>query len=609
MLLLLGLLACRNDKDLDSGALDRDGDGWPADEDCDDEHESVFPGAAERCNGVDDDCDGTVDVDAEDAGSWFLDGDGDGFGAGEAVTACDQPAQGVTVSGDCDDEDIQVHPDATEVCDGVDNDCDGVTDPDDAQDALTWYADTDTDGEGDAEAPAQACEQPEGHVDNDRDCDDQDATVYTTAPETCDGVDDDCDGAVDEGVTLSFYEDGDEDGYGDADTRTQACSAPSGFVADATDCDPSDGDTWPGAAESCDSKDNDCDGDIDEEVTLTFYEDGDGDGYGLSTSTTEACSEPSGYASLDGDCDDSDTAYNPGATPGCDGEDYDCDGDVDNDGDGDGQADMSCGGEDCDDSDSSRVSCTTCAELLSMDSTLTSGSYTIDPDGNGDLDVSCDMSTDGGGWTLMVHVYDLGGFNENDFIGLYGHNLWTDEAWSWDGSTLTDGLASLETLSSQGSLGVTTLDGLWDDLRMTCSQSDSDSTESSYAQIDGYATSNGSWDLLGAVSNGTSYAVDSSLNSVGQSTIWHDNETTTINSGHYLCDYTNSGSSGGAQFGFCYTDFLTNYNNQDYGDSIVSLAFGTSYGADGWSDGFTMECGAMGTTALQNTGTVSLWVR
>jgi hypothetical protein len=108
------------------------------------------------------------------------------------------------------------------------------------------------------------------------------------------------------------------------------------------------------------------------------------------------------------------------------------------------------------------------------------------------------------------------------------------------------------------------------------------------------------------------YAVDSTLQSTGQSTIWHDNETTSHNSNHYLCDIYNTTytSAGGApQFGFCYTDFLSNPNSSDQGDSIVSIAFGTVEGADSWSSGFTGECGNMGVSALHNTGTFSIWLR
>ena len=140
--------------------------------------------------------------------------------------------------------------------------------------------------------------------------------------------------------------------------------------------------------------------------------------------------------------------------------------------------------------------------------------------------------------------------------------------------------------STQGAIAVSTMDGLWDDVRMACSQSDSDATESYYAQVDAFASTNGSWDLLGAASNGTSYTVDANLNSSGLSTIWHDNETSTQNSGHYLCDYTNSSytsSFGGApQFSFCYTfahiGQLNDMNTHYFASNVALSALPTRFG-------------------------------
>jgi MYXO-CTERM domain-containing protein len=155
---------------------DRDGVRYP--EDCDDLAAEVFPGADERCNGIDDDCDEVIDEDdAVDAVEWYPDADGDGFGAaGSTRRACSAPEGYGSGSDDCDDSDADVNPDAPEVCDGIDNDCDDGIDVD-AVDAAVWYVDGDDDGWG-SSVEVRACEQPDGSADNPDDCDDSDADAW-----------------------------------------------------------------------------------------------------------------------------------------------------------------------------------------------------------------------------------------------------------------------------------------------------------------------------------------------------------------------------------------------------------------------------------------------
>ncbi len=205
--LLPSLLGCPAPADPgieDSGAavVDADGDGYGADLDCDDAQAEVHPGAEERCNGIDDDCDGFVDdedADLSDGESFWPDGDGDGWGADAgAVQACEQPEGHLAQAGDCDDSDASVHPEKREECNGIDDDCDGELDEDGALWADDWYQDSDGDGFGDPLVSREACEAPEGWVDNNDDCDDSRATVYPGAPEATAGVDDDCDGLLDE---------------------------------------------------------------------------------------------------------------------------------------------------------------------------------------------------------------------------------------------------------------------------------------------------------------------------------------------------------------------------------------------------------------------------
>ena len=139
----------------DIGDSDEDTDGYTVDEgDCDDDPVTgpdVNPGAVEVCDGVDNDCDGEAD-NGDDASAWYFDRDGDGYGSGEATLACSQPLRHVDVDGDCGAYNADINPGAEEVCDGIDNDCDGAADVD-ATDATTWYADSDNDGYGTSGEP------------------------------------------------------------------------------------------------------------------------------------------------------------------------------------------------------------------------------------------------------------------------------------------------------------------------------------------------------------------------------------------------------------------------------------------------------------------------
>jgi predicted outer membrane repeat protein len=118
--------------DTPSGGTDADSDGFTVEEgDCDDLDDAVYPSAAEVCDGVDNDCDGSIDpVGTRDGLTWYRDSDGDGYGVeADSILACTIPATDfVRVAGDCDDGDSTVHPDAPEYCDEIDQDCDGVVD-------------------------------------------------------------------------------------------------------------------------------------------------------------------------------------------------------------------------------------------------------------------------------------------------------------------------------------------------------------------------------------------------------------------------------------------------------------------------------------------------
>ncbi|MCB9764470.1 MAG: FG-GAP repeat protein [Alphaproteobacteria bacterium] len=381
LLAALALSACKDDDVADDSAvdLDRDGDGYAEPEDCDDDDPTVHPEAEERCDGVDQDCDGEADEDL--TRPFYPDLDRDGFGVDSPVTlACAAPPLFAEVSGDCDDADPAVNPDATEVCNGLDDDCDGTVDGPDAADALTWHPDMDGDGYGDPTQSVVSCAAPGGWVTDDRDCDDADPTlnpdtlwyrdadgdghglasdaaasclqpsgfvataedcddadpaVNPDATEVCNGLDDDCDGATDGPDAIdpsTWYADADGDGYGDPDAATLACDAPAGHIADASDCDDADPAVNPGAAEVCNGLDDDCDGATDGPDAIdpsTWYADDDGDGYGDPDDSALACDAPAGAVADATDCDDDDAAVNPGATEVCNGLDDDCDGATD----------------------------------------------------------------------------------------------------------------------------------------------------------------------------------------------------------------------------------------------------------------------------------------
>ena len=257
-------------------------------------------------------------------------------------TETDADADGHVAADDCDDTNPTIHPGAVEVCDGIDQDCDGVAD-EDASDAPTWYLDGDSDGAGDPAVSVTACAAPADHVDTGDDCDDADSAVAPGAVEQPgDEVDQDCDGAE-----LCFV-DADDDGDRPVDTPTVVsddldCTDAGEATATepAADCDDTDPTVASILAEvPGDGTDQDCDG-----LELCFV-DADEDGFATEAESTApsadlACAEP-GLLSATAprtDCDDTNATIHPDAAEGAGDEvDQDCDGGevcfVDADGDG-----------------------------------------------------------------------------------------------------------------------------------------------------------------------------------------------------------------------------------------------------------------------------------
>ena len=228
---VLVILGCRANPEksvvqtVDTGTveyIDADGDGYLSDEDCDDTNASVNPSASELCDGLDNDCNGEVDDGVKE--TFYQDADGDGYGnPEEQTTACESPEGYVPFSSDCDDANASVFPGADEECDGIDNDCSGEIDEDVG---YVFYTDRDQDGYGDETSTVLMCEWSLGFAETAGDCDDLNATVNPAAVEECDGVDNDCDEAVDEDVTIVYYADQDMDGYGNPAVEVESCTRP-----------------------------------------------------------------------------------------------------------------------------------------------------------------------------------------------------------------------------------------------------------------------------------------------------------------------------------------------------------------------------------------------
>jgi hypothetical protein len=375
---------------------DVDADGWAACEECDDADPEVNPDATEICDEIDNDCDTATDdeddsLDTATAIDWYRDADGDGFGdedeslllcaaptgfveesaegfdcndsddayyPGAEESDCSDPsdyncdgsvayedadADGWAACEECDDADPQVNPDADEICNEIDDDCDGDVDDGDASvtGTTTWYIDFDGDGFGYEGYTQSTCEMPSGYTSDSSDCDDSDEAIHPDAVETCNELDDDCDGDVDDEDaevtdTSTWYIDSDGDGYGSDSTTADACAAPSGYLEDDSDCDDTDAEVNPGATETCNGLDDDCDEAIDDDDsdvtdTTVWYIDYDGDGFGSSAYTEQACEASTGWVDDDTDCDDMNADVNPEAVETCNELDDDCDGDIDDD--------------------------------------------------------------------------------------------------------------------------------------------------------------------------------------------------------------------------------------------------------------------------------------
>jgi hypothetical protein len=268
----VALLACNQNK------LDQDGDGFTElTGDCDDLDANVHPEAPEVCyNGIDDNCNGVEDEEGATSGRvWYQDYDGDGYGKEElTVLACDQPEGYAAEKWDCQEDNAAIHPGAVEVCDSVDNNCNGRIDEVASTDAPTWYPDRDGDGYGDDAGEVRACEAPPGHIAEGGDCGDLDPLQSPDATEDCrTEADDDCDGSAngeDAYGCQQYY--GDSDGDGFAGTAACLCAPTAEYSAtESEDCDDTRADVYPGAPVSSRFAVEDCTADSTVDLTTADH--------------------------------------------------------------------------------------------------------------------------------------------------------------------------------------------------------------------------------------------------------------------------------------------------------------------------------------------------
>lgn len=278
-------------------------------------------------------CNGTEDTgEKEDSAATcdmvlYYDADGDNWGdETQFITgACAPELQWVSMAGDCALDDPNIYPFADELCDDIDQDCDSEID-EDPIDGNAFFVDPDGDGYGIMGDAFVTCGRvaPEGYASEYGDCDETDPDINPGETEKCaTDYDDNCNGKTEEEGAVGstdYYLDFDGDGYGNPESIVSACVPVKGGLTQGGDCDDTRVSVYPDAPELCDTLDNDCDTDIDEDPVEGYpqYVDADLDGFGDSLGVpVMACVEGKGFSVNNLDCDDTDATISPSATETC----------------------------------------------------------------------------------------------------------------------------------------------------------------------------------------------------------------------------------------------------------------------------------------------------
>ena len=282
-----------------------DGGGWDgavgivSGVDCNDNEATIYTGATELCDGQDNDCDSSVPSDEiDDDSDGHMGGSIDGGGWDGSITS----GFGTMLGADCVDTDATIYPLAVELCDGQDNDCANGIPGDEIDNDSDGHVECSIDGGG-----------WDGSITNgftsmiSDDCDDTDANDLSAAAELCDGQDNDCDNGI-----PSNEIDHDSDNHVECSIDGGGWDGVAGIVS-GVDCNESDATIYTGATELCDGLDNDCDSSVPSDEI-----DDDGD------NRVECSIDGGGWDGSAGivsgvDCNDGDATIYTGATELCDG--------------------------------------------------------------------------------------------------------------------------------------------------------------------------------------------------------------------------------------------------------------------------------------------------